>query len=103
MENKWDIRFEQVELIALMVYLQLLLLIMFKELNWIIHSVDVKGLLAQIRPTVDPRLLEPLDSDLRCILTWDTDMSGTFRCKYFSRQRCGTRSGGTKWRKVLQL
>jgi len=54
------IRFEDIELIALM------------ELNRIIALTDRKGIR---RPYIDKRFIRNLDTDIRIMLTWDADMT----------------------------
>ncbi|KAH3761323.1 hypothetical protein Pelo_6830 [Pelomyxa schiedti] len=45
------------------------------ELNSIIHLAESKGLMASIGINLDSRVIAPVDVDLRCVLTWDTDLS----------------------------
>ncbi|KAH3764444.1 Vault protein inter-alpha-trypsin domain protein [Pelomyxa schiedti] len=63
LKRHWDIRFEQVELVAIM------------ELNSILAEAESQGLLPQLRPNFDARIISPLGVDLRCVLTWDTNLA----------------------------
>ncbi|KAH3744454.1 non-muscle actin 6.2 [Pelomyxa schiedti] len=60
LETKWDPRFEQIELVALM------------ELNYIANVMNQRGF---ERPDIDSRLLFDIEVDLRCVLTWNTDLT----------------------------
>ena len=62
--GKWDSRFDEIELTALV------------ELNRIVHLIKTNKLndLEKFIPTSETRFLEPMEFDLRISLAWDTDM-----------------------------
>eukprot|EP01122_Echinamoeba_exundans_P015639 TRINITY_DN751_c0_g1_i1.p1 TRINITY_DN751_c0_g1~~TRINITY_DN751_c0_g1_i1.p1 ORF type:complete len:1825 (-),score=361.56 TRINITY_DN751_c0_g1_i1:2120-7570(-) len=70
--KKWDARFNQVEVVAT------------NDMNWVLahanrnfsHFQQSIGSMEKLRSKVDSRLSEaPLSSDLRVVISWDTDMT----------------------------
>jgi len=59
----WDVRFDQVEVVALM------------DLNRILNLMNARGFSQQNQQnvTVDKRLVRLLDCDVRVVMSWDTD------------------------------
>jgi len=61
--GKWDARFAQVEIVALM------------ELNRLAHYLNFHGLDHELLSSYDHRVLVPIKVDLRVMIIWDTDMT----------------------------
>jgi len=61
--GKWDARFAQVEVVALM------------ELNRLAHYLSFHGLSHTHLASYDHRVLAPIKVDLRVAIIWDTDMT----------------------------
>jgi len=61
--GKWDARFAQIEVVALM------------ELNRLAHFLSFHGLSYALLASYDHRVLAPIKVDLRVAIIWDTDMT----------------------------
>lgn len=90
-EGRWDIRFEQIEIVALM------------DLNRIVDIMNKKGFAFENvqNVSVDKRLIQLLDTDIRAVISWDMDLVDVeFCCKEPTGETCNafknvTRIGGT--------
>jgi len=86
-EGDWDIRFSQIEVVALM------------DLNRLLNMMKFKGFSYQNeqRFKTDKRFVNEMDVDLRVILCWDTDLINIeLECEEWNGQKCNSFKNHTK-------